>query len=192
MGKKVREKTFLGGINHLKQLHSADKYLILGDSHTERMQWRFPHLAPNLTWLCGIGGDTISQLAYRIKNDSSTGYIQAEIPNNFQVIVILIGTNNCHDDLKPSQIAKMLNQLKDVTDLVKTRWPNSKLIVLPIPPYTPSAELYNQALQNEGISQFDWHDIDVETDYEDEVHMNENGYRKFLNILNKCGIPSDS
>ncbi|KAJ3252153.1 hypothetical protein HK103_001806 [Boothiomyces macroporosus] len=191
MGKKVREKTVEGGLNHLKQLHPTDKYLILGDSHTERLQWRFPQFAPNFTWLCGVGGDTISQLAYRIKNDNNTGYVQSEISNRFQVIVVLVGTNNCHGELKLPQVAKMVNQVQDIVDILKERWPESKLVVLPIPPYTDSARMYNQALLELGMSQYDWNDIDPETDFEDHVHLNENGYRKFLSILSKCGIPSN-
>ncbi|KAJ3323784.1 hypothetical protein HDV06_001154 [Boothiomyces sp. JEL0866] len=191
MVKKVREKTVQGGLKHLEQVHPTDKYLILGDSHTERLQWRFPQFAPNFTWLCGIGGDTISQLTYRIKNDENAGYTQADIKNNFKVIVLMIGTNNCHDDLKSSQIKKMVNQVQNIQVLLKERWPESKLIVLPIPPYTSSAEKYNQALLEQGICQHDWNDINPDTDFEDEVHMNENGYRKFISILNKCGIESN-
>ncbi|KAJ3108479.1 hypothetical protein HDU97_001186 [Phlyctochytrium planicorne] len=199
MGKKaaIRDKTRQGCLQHLTERKPTDTRLLLGDSHIERLVWRFPHLAPQNTWLCGIGGDRVSQLQWRVANDEGLGYTQhsSTAGSSFTHIGIMIGSNDITStSMKPSQIASMVAKVTQIYSAVQARWPDAIISVFPVPPvpncgkkerHTESVTGYNVALMEspnrlvaEGL---DWTNaIDLDTGFEDHVHMAPEGYSVFL------------
>lgn len=188
----MRKKTKQGIDDHILNLKMTDEYLLLGDSHVERLIWKFPHLAPPNTWLCGIGGDRAFQLSYRIYNENGNGYAQHQsVRNEFKRIGILIGTN----DILPKRMneEKLSNIVKEVERMygnLRRRWPNAEIKVFPIPPVPlvgrkqrseANIDDYNQKLMASGMVKsgdcFAWN-LNLEEDFEDHVHLTESGYLK--------------
>lgn len=196
---EMRKKTINGCHDHIVNLKMTDEYLLLGDSHVERLIWKFPHLAPTNTWLCGIGGDRAFQLSYRIYNGNGNGYTQQlTVLNDFKTIGILIGTNDILSKrMKEEEILSIVKQVECMHAHLNKRWPNAEIKVFPILPVpligrkrrnVANIDDYNQKLMSTGMVKSDagfvW-DLEVEKDFEDDVHLNESGYLKFTNQIIK-------
>ncbi|KAJ3004047.1 UNVERIFIED_CONTAM: hypothetical protein HDU68_005330, partial [Siphonaria sp. JEL0065] len=176
----IRDKTRQGCIDHILAYNSTATQLLLGDSHTERLIWRFPTLAPSRTWICGVGGDRISQLAWRVSNEEGTGYTQHEhISGSFQRIIIMAGSNDIlAKRMTEKQINACVTKMVALAQVVKTRWPDAQVSVFPIPPVPTrglserdplNVETYNAALVKAGLTRdgCEWGEMDLETDFED-------------------------
>lgn len=93
---------------------------------------------------------------------------------------------------------------KDIQDIVKhvecaymdlnKRWPNATIKVFPILPapgreHNENFKKYNESLRMSAIlksdAYFAW-DLDLENDFEDDVHLNESGYKKFVNQITEA------
>jgi len=131
----MRKKTVQGIYDHISNLKVTDEYLLLGDSHVERLIWKFPQFAPANTWLCGIGGDNACQLSYRIYNETGNGYAQNQsVTNEFTSIGIVIGTNDISAKMKDENIVRIIKQVEFMYMHLNKRWPNAKIKLFPIPP----------------------------------------------------------
>ncbi|KAI8853174.1 SGNH hydrolase-type esterase domain-containing protein [Chytridium lagenaria] len=195
----IRDKTRQGCIDHLSALKPTDTTLLLGDSHIEHLL-RFPQLALPNTWLCGVGGDRISQLRWRLENDENCGYTQLPVANEFTHIGIMIGTNNLMAiPFNEKQLRTAATKVNAIHDVVRQRWPHAQISVLPIPPIplrgmsersSEAVDGYNDALVKVGLPvvQDFWADIDLEVDFEDLVHLSLNGYVKFVGRLRERGV----
>ncbi|KAJ3400087.1 hypothetical protein CcCBS67573_g08231 [Chytriomyces confervae] len=212
--KPMRDQTRTACTNHIQHFTdttttttttaSAPAYtqLLLGDSHTERLEWKFPLLALKQTLLCGCGGDRISQLAWRISNTENLGYTQNDAMKSasFERIGILIGTNNISEkSLSEKQINAMVDQVSSMVQLVKETWPGALVTVFPLPPIPTrgrskrdqaTVDAYNQALRDKGLLQdyIHWPEMDLELDFEDEVHLSETGYLKWREMVRTAGF----
>lgn len=192
----MRNKTLQGLSNHISNLKVTDEYLLLGDSHVERLTWRFPRFAPANTWLCGIGGDNASQLSYRIYNGNGNGYCQhPTVQNDFTSIGIVIGTNDILPKMKEEDIQRIIQHVECMYLHLTKRWPNAKIKIFPIPPVPLQGRKKRNPAHiddcNERLSgivkseaRFLW-SLDTENDFEDDVHLNEIGYSKFINQIAK-------
>jgi len=193
----MRKKTMQGIYEHISNLKVTDEYLLLGDSHVERLIWKFPQFAPSNTWLCGIGGDNASQLSYRVYNEHGNGYTQhPTVTNEFTSIGIVIGTNNISSKMKDEEILRFIKQVECMCLHLNKRWPNAEIKVFPIPPVPlkgrqkrnpANIDNYNDRLYSSGMvaksgTRFVWN-LDLENDFEDDVHLNESGYLKFTNQI---------
>lgn len=188
----MREKTKVGIMDHICKLKCSDEYLLIGSSHVERLVWKFPHLAPAKTWLCGIGGDRAFEMSYRVHNETKCGYTQhRNVRNDFKVILVMIGGNDILPERMPKEdIVRIFEYVDTACKQLTKRWPNAEVKVLPILPVPVTGternqenfREYNQLLLNSGWAKcgasFAW-DLDLDTDFEDDVHLNECGYRKF-------------
>ncbi|KAJ3241125.1 hypothetical protein HDU81_001912 [Chytriomyces hyalinus] len=206
--KSMRDKTRDACTSHIQHYidtsSSAPPYtqLFLGDSHTERLQWKFPHLALKQTLYCGCGGDRISQLAWRISNSENLGYIQNDAMKsaNFERIGILIGTNNISEtSLSEKQIGALVLLVSVMVEWVREAWPSALVTVFPLPPVPnrgrskrdqASVDAYNQALRDKGLLQdsIHWPEMDLELDFEDDVHLSESGYMKWREMVQTAGF----
>ncbi|EQC30973.1 hypothetical protein SDRG_11446, partial [Saprolegnia diclina VS20] len=205
----MREKTRSGLGAHIAALSEHDTAAIFGDSLTERLQWQHPHLAPPLTWLCGVGGDRISQLAWRVANEEGSGYTQASLaPARLQQIAVLIGSNDLGpgDGASPREQKKLRSMVQHVAAIVaalRDRWPDAHLHVLPIPPIPTRGQherspafraAYLAMLREQGLltTEVDWPLMDLENDFEDGVHLSASGYHVLLSLLASLSIPVPS
>ncbi|KAI8896404.1 hypothetical protein BC833DRAFT_597595 [Globomyces pollinis-pini] len=196
--KAMREKTKETCIQHCIQYSINHDQLLLGDSHVERLTWKFQHLKPKNTWLCGVGGDRISQLSWRIQNDDLLGYTQnTQITGSFTTIGIMIGTNDIQMKLmSTSQLMKLVDRVKLIKSMVENRWIESKIIIFPIPPMNCDMEmecqkniqLFNSLLYSEGLINLCWPKLDLDLDFEDQLHLTENGYMKWFDMLRSAGF----
>lgn len=196
--KMMREKTKLGIIDHICNLKMTDEHLLLGSSHVERLVWKFPHLAPANTWLCGIGGDKAFQLAYRVHNANGCGYTQhRRVQNKFKTIGILIGGNDMTQErMTDEDIVGVVKHVECMHLHLSQRWPDAEMKVFPILPVRVTGrernkenyDDYNRKLVMSGLvkcdANFAW-DLNPENDFEDDVHLNESGYKKFTNQIMK-------
>ncbi|KAI8608054.1 SGNH hydrolase-type esterase domain-containing protein [Chytriomyces sp. MP71] len=199
----VREKTRDTCAAHIAaHTHSLTplSQLLLGDSHTERLIWRFPSLAPQNTWLCGVGGDRLSQLAWRVANPDSQGYTQhpALATAEFARIGIMIGTNDILDtQMTRKQVGAMVAKVEAMVAKVRERWPGALVTVFPIPPLPTrgrqvrdqkSVDTYNEGLKECGLVTVDWPEMDLDADYEDDVHLSDTGYAKWREMIRVAGF----
>ncbi|KAJ3327181.1 hypothetical protein HDU76_012273 [Blyttiomyces sp. JEL0837] len=200
----VRDKTRQGCLDHIASLKPGDTRILFGDSHIERLVWKYPQLAPPNTWLCGIGGDRTSLLQWRIQNPEGLGYTQSPIPQNaFTHIGIMIGSNDIGSTkLTAKQLTNLLNKVKEIKRIVETRWPDALVSCFPIPLVplcgvnerdVDSVMEYNRLLKMEGLivdglvdDDKDSGKIDLVTGFDDHVHMSQSGYIWFReNIVDK-------
>ncbi|KAJ3067018.1 hypothetical protein HDU98_009754 [Podochytrium sp. JEL0797] len=196
----IRDKTREGLTTHILEYNPSSPHLLLGDSHIDRLTWHFPTLAPPHTWLCGVGGDRISQLAWRIANPEDSGYTQhARIMGTFTRIGIMIGSNDIlAKRMTDKQITAMVKKVQALYLIVKTRFPEAQVCVFPIPPIPTrgfnerdpqNVEMYNLSLREarliaEGCV---WPEMDLEGDFEDHVHLSMSGYRKWWIMVAQAG-----
>lgn len=193
----MRDKTRNAVPNHLAALKPTDRFILFGDSHSERLIWKHPELAPKDTWICAVGGDSIPRLAWRVRNDEGTSYTQAPgIQNDFEKIVILIGGNDLKDYvMKADDIESAADGLDRLVKVVKARWPGAEVHVFPvIPPPSHGKprvnyDRMNEILKKRGVvgALIHWNDVS-DADYIDHGHLNPDGYKKFLSKLTKVGI----
>ncbi|KAJ3051532.1 hypothetical protein HDU99_008386, partial [Rhizoclosmatium hyalinum] len=134
----IRDKTRQGAIEHILAYPdpATTKQLLLGDSHTERLIWKYPKFAPKNTWICGVGGDSIKQLSWRVFNPEGTGYTQHEhISGSFERIGIMIGSNDIKAKrMSAEQVNRMVEGVAVMVACVKQRWPDAIVTVFPISP----------------------------------------------------------
>ena len=194
----MREKTKNAIALHLAALKPSDKYILLGDSHCERLIWKHPELAPKDTWICAVGGDSVPRLAYRVKNQDGTGYSQAaSVGNQFQKLFVLIGGNDLKNYImKPAEIETVADGIDHLAAVLKKRWPLTYLLILPVlPPPSHSDkprvnyDRLNDILRVRGMitGSVSWDDL-TDADYIDHGHFNGIGYAKFLTKLNSLGL----
>ncbi|OQR80868.1 hypothetical protein ACHHYP_17104 [Achlya hypogyna] len=197
----MRAKTQERLLEHVASVRSTDTRAVFGDSLTERLVWQHPHLAPASTWLCGVGGDRISQLAWRVANPDGTGYTQvATVTAKLTHIVVLIGSNDigAGDGTTPREkkrIATMVGNVELMVSQLRSRWPTAEVHVFPIPPIPTSGQMerhpefreaYLAALQARGLltTQVAWpSSMDLDADFEDGVHLSPSGYAHLLDML---------
>lgn len=193
----MRDKTKNAIPKHLAALKSTDRYILLGDSHCERLVWKHPELAPLDTWICAVGGDSATRLMWRVKNEEGTGYVDAPgIDNAFEQIIILIGGNDLKTfAMKQDDLEEIASVIEKMTVILKERW-SAKIIVLPLlpPPSHSEKNASNYERTNDILTkrnlvtkQVDWKDL-TDEDYIDHGHLNVAGYRKFLSKLTKFGL----
>ncbi len=123
--------------------------LFLGDSITqgwnENSVWqRFygPRHAANF----GIGGDRTQHVLWRIQNGELDGIAP-------KVTVLMIGTNNLHDD-SPDEIAQ---GIKSIVTEVRSRLPKTQILLLGVFPRGPKPDAYRERIKsiNEKIAPLD-------------------------------------
>jgi hypothetical protein len=194
----MRDKTKNAVKQHIAALKSTDKYLLLGDSHSERLVWKYPELAPHNTWICAVGGDTVERLMWRIQNNEGTGYVDAaNVTNKFEKIIILIGANDLKENImKPDAIEEIVLNIKKMISILQNRWSSAEIILLPLLP-TPSHSAQNIGNydrmndmlfeRNLATKIVNWTGI-IDEDFIDHGHLNYTGYKKFLNELAKFGL----
>jgi len=192
----MRDKTKNAIAGHLSALKPSDRYILLGDSHSERLVWKHPELAPKDTWICAVGGDSIPRLAYRVRNHDGTGYAQATcVRDGFEKIILLIGGNDLKDYvMNAGDIHAVADALDRLATTVRSRW-HAEVCVLPvIPPPSHGKprvnyDRLNAVLAERGISTplVRWDDL-TDADYIDHGHLNPGGYRKLLAKLTKLGV----
>ncbi|KAI9348712.1 SGNH hydrolase-type esterase domain-containing protein [Obelidium mucronatum] len=197
----IRDKTREGCINHILAYTPTSSQLLLGDSHTERLVWKFPTLAPKATWICGVGGDRISQLAWRVANEEGIGYSQhTSITGPFQRIGIMAGSNDILiKRMTEKQLNACVSKMQGIVDAVRQRWPDAQVTVFPIPPVPTrgtherdpmNVVAYNLALLRAGLvaEECEWGEMDLERDFEDHVHLTTTGYLKWWNMIKGQGF----
>jgi GDSL-like lipase/acylhydrolase family protein len=193
----VRDKTKNAIVDHLAALKPTDRFILMGDSHSERLVWKHPELAPKDTWICAVGGDSVPRLSYRVKNPEGTGYAQvASVGDHFEKILLLIGGNDLKDYvMNAGQIESVADGLDELVKTLNSRWPKAQVLVLPvIPPPSHGKprvnyDRLNAVLAKRGTTTdlLSWNDL-TDQDYVDHGHLNPDGYRKFLTKLMKLGV----
>jgi beta-glucosidase len=115
----------------LKKLGTNIDLAFIGDSITRRWRGEGNKEVWNKYWgsyravNMGIGGDRTQNVLWRLKNGQLDGY-QA------RVFVVMIGTNNCWGSKTvPEDVAA---GVKSVVDLIQTKQPKSKILLLSILP----------------------------------------------------------
>lgn len=115
----------------LKKLGANIDLAFVGDSITRRWRGDGNHEVWNKYWgsyravNMGIGGDRTQNVLWRLKNGQLDGY-QARL------FVVMIGTNNCWGPKTvPEDVAA---GVKSVVDLIQSKQPKSKVLLLSILP----------------------------------------------------------
>mgnify|MGYP003337475157 FL=1 len=137
----------------LKKLGSQIDLAFIGDSITRRWRGDGNKEVWNKYWgsyravNMGIGGDATQNVLFRLKNGQLDNY-QA------RVFVVMIGTNNCWG--KETVPADVAAGVKSILDLIQSKQPKSKILLLSILPVgdKPNPGREKRAAINSLISKF--------------------------------------
>jgi len=191
---KYREATatrHMEQMNDLATTQSKPETLCLGASYFERLLWcedlKYVRkiLDPLQPAILAKGGDKAEHLNWRIN------HLMDNLPptlDNLKRIVICIGLNNW------PRTEGLVAKIQYGIDRLRSHWPNIDIYVEPIP-ITPS-----NVKQSEAVKQFNstlltirnaiilddaltWAGINTADHFIDEVHLNAEGYRIWLNNL---------
>lgn len=184
-----RERTEATYKRHLQEYADREiDVLLLGDSMFERFRttgkcdWS---QNPKI-WNAGVGGDRTEHVLWRLEQ----GLLQHTKPKK---IILMIGTNNVPFDT-PKDI---YDGILSIINEIKQRSPLSKLILLAMIPRNPGvyhlADKIKTTLKevNQKLSKlhfpdyYDFTDIFLDKThlYSDHVHLNEAGYRVWVQQL---------
>lgn len=201
---KWKNRTSLTHTNHLKEYSDKSfKVALLGDSLTEFWKeteyWKSADIFKEAANL-GVGGDEIQHLLYRISGDKVDGNDVTSILDVIQVekIVLMIGTNNSSTKRTPEQIAEGLSKVIDIILSKTFKQSKANLIIygityrrdVSIDKIRDINNLYQELVQKiqdtQDIekTQINYRTLDItEQDLIDNVHFNEEGYRKWYEDL---------
>ena len=158
--KTPEERTDSLGKDQLKEINADLKKLgtnidlaFIGDSITRRWRGEGNKEVWNKYWgsywavNMGIGGDRTQNVLWRLKNGQLDGY-QA------RVFVVMIGTNNCWGEKTVAE--DVAAGVKSIVDLIQTKQPKSKILLLSIFPVgeKPNPGRQSRDAVNKLISKF--------------------------------------
>lgn len=158
--KTPEERTDSLGKDQLKEINADLKKLgtnidlaFIGDSITRRWRGEGNKEVWNKYWgsywavNMGIGGDRTQNVLWRLKNGQLDGY-QA------RVFVVMIGTNNCWGEKTVAE--DVAAGVKSIVDLIQTKQPKSKILLLSILPVgeKPNPGRQSRDAVNKLISKF--------------------------------------
>jgi len=132
----------------IKKMEGKIDLAFVGDSITARWKgdsWN-KHWGAYRAVNMGIGGDRTQNVLWRLQNGQLDGY-QARL------FVLMIGTNNCDKKTNPADVAA---GIKAILELIKTKQPKAKILLLGILPTgeKPNPGREKKAAVNELISKF--------------------------------------
>lgn len=162
-------------------------YAFIGDSMVERWETTGEDLFEKMTAntsiaLLGVGGDEIRNLMYRLEDSRC-------ILKNMTInkgIVLMIGTNN----LEKTSVVVILAGILEVIKSIRCYVDKIHLLALPYRSDVPKEKVDELNLQlgkitHESITYHRFFNDYTTEDYDDHVHFNVNGYRKWYeNLVN--------
>lgn len=196
---KYKDRTFNTHAQHLIDYTSSEyDNIFIGDSMMQRWLstgttfWNdnFKKCSANF----GVGGDGVEHLIYRLVGDESKnikGF--PECIKKCKNIYLMIGTNNI-DKRKPIQISEAIDK---IIKLLKARIQFENFIIFAVTPRKDVNTLkindLNKCIMSVcELNKVQFHNfndlLDLNTDYDDNVHLNINGYKKWLTVLHSLTV----
>jgi len=132
----------------IKKMEGKIDLAFVGDSITARWKgdsWN-KHWGAYRAVNMGIGGDRTQNVLWRLQNGQLDGY-------KARLFVLMIGTNNCDKRTEPADVAA---GIKAIVELIKTKQPKAKILLLGILPTgeKPNPGREKKEAVNELISKF--------------------------------------
>lgn len=137
---------------YLLNLENSTKYMLLGDSHFERLlttnKGKLLKFLKNNVFNASVGGDRIENILYRLESKQGLLCLLGK-KRQPKVMVIMMGSNNLLMN-PPDSPTSLVDKFIMVLEYIQTQLPQTKLITWAIPNdfhNTPSIAKYNKLLE---------------------------------------------